>query len=340
MLLKLADKPKKDYIYVGGAVISSIMFAISITPITILASFLIFLSIMCIMSKNKSVVLMYSVSAVLLTAGYILTGTQLGLVFKIFAYLSMIVAMPFHFWIPRIWGKLDYATVAANNIFSTLVGTTGILKIIMVYPPVEMATIFTGIGFISVVYAAFSAISEQNIKKLIGYFDITQVGLILLDFGIGLMLVEIDTIGVIQFMNYAIAMPLLLLSIGWVVSKGKSENISILNGIAKTAPLLGIFIAISALSFAGVPGLNIFISEWITYMLAMQVGNPFVVAIVAVAVISCFIPFFKVFYTTFVGVSKLKIKISLPTKILGIALTILCIILGLLPRLNLMIAGA
>ncbi len=204
-----------------------------------------------------------------------LAGTALFLCFFTgFAIKSGFV--PFHTWLP-------YAHPAAPSHVSGImsgvvikIGIYGILRMLLL-----IKTDYTTIGyiilFISIftgIYGVMLATIQHDLKKLLAYHSIENIGIIGIGIGIGCiglgatnkwMAVLGFTGAMLHTLNHSLFKSLLFYSAGNVLQAKHSVNIERLGGIIKKMPQTALLFLIAALAICGLPPLNGFVSEFLIY---------------------------------------------------------------------------
>jgi len=117
---------------------------------------------------------------------------------------------------------------------------------------------------IGIIYGALVAWVQQDIKKLVAYSSVSHLGFCVLG------LVALNTIGIqgsIMYMiNHGISTGALFLVIGMIYDRYHTRDINELSGLARKMPRLAFFFVLFALSSIGLPGLNGFVSEFLTIL--------------------------------------------------------------------------
>jgi multicomponent Na+:H+ antiporter subunit D len=134
-------------------------------------------------------------------------------------------------------------------------------------------------GTVSMVAAAFLALGQKDMKRMLAYSSISQVGYVVLGIGIGTPLGIAG--GLFHLFNHALAKGLLFLSSGSIQQATGTRNLDEMGGLAKRMPVTAATNLIGSLSIAGVPPLNGFWSKLLIIMALVQAGHP-VFALIAV----------------------------------------------------------
>ena len=192
--------------------------------------------------------------------------------------------VPFHAWLP------DAHPSAPAPISAVLSGL--LIKVSGVY---AMTRIFLGVfgltpalsgvlmllGTVSMVVAALLALGQKDMKRMLAYSSISQVGYVVLGIGIGTPLGIAG--GLFHLFNHALAKGLLFLTSGSVQQATGTRDMDDMGGLAKRMPVTAVTNLVGSLSIAGVPPLNGFWSKLLIIVALVQAGHP-VFAVIAVLV--------------------------------------------------------
>lgn len=190
--------------------------------------------------------------------------------------------VPFHAWLP------DAHPSAPAPISAVLSGL--LIKVSGVY---ALTRIFLGVfgltpalsgalmilGTVSMVVAAFLALGQKDMKRMLAYSSISQVGYVVLGIGIGTPLGIAG--GLFHLFNHALAKGLLFLTSGSVQQATGTRDMDDMGGLAKRMPVTAVTNLVGSLSIAGVPPLNGFWSKLLIIVALVQAGHP-VFAVIAV----------------------------------------------------------
>lgn len=197
------------------------------------------------------------------------------------AFLALLVgsftkagAFPFHSWVP------DYAKDAPAS--SSALLPASLDKLLGIYFLARITTnifvlsegmklLLLSIGVITIITAVMMALVQHNYKRLLGFHAVSQVGYMILGFGLG-SLIGIAA-GLFHMINNALYKSGLLLSAGCVEYRTGEENIDELGGLSKAMPVTFIAALIFAMSISGVPPFNGFASKWMIYQGIIDFGS-------------------------------------------------------------------
>ncbi len=201
--------------------------------------------------------------------GHVPTGaTQKWLFLGFFiAFAIKAPLFPFHTWLPDAGAEAPAGGAALLVGVLDKVGTFGFLRYCLPLFP-EASRYFAKpiliLSVIGVLYAAFLAMGQRDMKRLVAYTSIAHFGFIGL--GIFAFTTQGGTGAVLYMVNHGLATGLLFIVVGFLVSRGKSRLIADFSGTAKVTPRMGGVFLIAGLAALALPGLSTFISEFLTLL--------------------------------------------------------------------------
>ncbi|MDC9701697.1 MAG: NADH-quinone oxidoreductase subunit NuoN [Alphaproteobacteria bacterium] len=218
-------------------------------------------------------------------------GLVFGLIFLLAGLAFKISAAPFHMWTPDVYMG---APTPVTFLFATASKITSIAVLIRltmsVFPVMilQWQQILIFLSLCSMILGSFSAIGQNNIKRLVAYSSIGHAGFILLGLSAGS---QAGLIGVLVYMSIYTFMALGIFSCILAMRRGGEavESINTLSGIAKHEPMFAFLFATLLFSLAGIPPLLGFFAKF--YVLLAAVGSHlYGLALVAVlsSVVSAF----------------------------------------------------
>jgi hydrogenase-4 component B len=208
-----------------------------------------------------------------------LTPLQQGAVFLLFLFGFGVKAglVPVHIWLP------EAHPVAPSNVSALMSGIvikTGIYGMARVFfdfygpPPLWMGTVVLGLGAASALLGVLYALMEHDLKRLLAWHSIENIGIILMGFGAALMFrslgqANLAALALIAALyhtfNHAIFKGLLFLGAGSVVQATHTRNMEKMGGLIRRMPVTALCFLLGAVAISGLPPLNGFVSEWLTY---------------------------------------------------------------------------
>ncbi|MFO7829619.1 MAG: proton-conducting transporter membrane subunit [Bacteroidales bacterium] len=183
-------------------------------------------------------------------------------------------AFPFHSWIP------DYAKSAPAS--SSALLPASLDKLLGIYFLARICNylfvlndwlrvVLLALGVITIITAVMMALIQHDYKKLLGFHAVSQVGYMVVGFGLGTMIGI--AAGLFHMINHALYKSGLLLSAGSVEHRTGKNNIEEVGGLSKAMPITFIAALIFALSISGIPPLNGFASKWMIYQGIIEFGT-------------------------------------------------------------------
>jgi len=216
---------------------------------------------------------------ILVAAGFI----TLGLILKAAVF-------PLHAWLPLSYTYAPHIVTAFLAACSTKVALYVLLRFdFLVFQQnlsaheVQFSVFLMPLAVLAILIASGVAVFERNLKGLLAYSSLAQVGYILL--GASLVSVPGLTAGLMHMFNHALAKGALFLAVACLGMRFTQLALVNLSGVARQMPWTMAAFVLAGLSLIGVPGTAGFISKWILISAALQEGA-LGVALVAVIVVS------------------------------------------------------
>lgn len=191
---------------------------------------------------------------------------------------------PFHTWSPDGHASAPTAVSMLHAGVLMKLGGYGCFRVAMYLMPEaanELGWIFLILTSISVVYGAFSAIVQKDLKYINAYSSVSHCGLVL--FAI-LMVNQTATTGaVIQMLSHGLMTALFFALIGMIYGRTHTRDIRELSGLMKIMPFLSVCYVIAGLANLGLPGLSGFVAEMSIFVGSFQHTDMFhrVITIIA-----------------------------------------------------------
>jgi hydrogenase-4 component B len=193
--------------------------------------------------------------------------------------------VPLHPWLPAAH------PVAPSNVSALMSGViikTGIYGLTRVFfdflgtPPNWWGVTVLGIGIVSAVLGVLYALMQHDLKRLLAYHSIENIGIILMGLGAALLFLHSGhpalaalalMAGLYHTVNHAVFKALLFLGAGAVLHSAHTRDMEQLGGLAKRMPKTALFFLVGAVAISALPPLNGFVSEWLTYQSLLQGFN-------------------------------------------------------------------
>lgn len=254
--------------------------------------------------------------------------------------------VPFHAWLP------DAHSSAPAPISAMLSGI--LIKVLGVYALVRtvfcifgisttVGTLLVVLGVVNMVAGAFLAIGQSDLKRLLAYSSISQVGYIFLGIGLGGTLLSAGANpvwaslailgGLFHLLNHAVSKSLLFLTSGSVEMAAGTRQLSQLGGLAEKLPLTRASCAVASASIVGIPPFGGFWSKLILVIAAIGAGVYWAAALIVAVSVCTLIMYLKVHRYVFLGeLSETRQQIKESKSSMAVAmicLAFLCAFMGL-----------
>jgi multicomponent Na+:H+ antiporter subunit D len=256
--------------------------------------------------------------------------------------------IPFHAWLPDAHSSAPSPISAMlSGVFIKAVGIYVIIRLFfnMFVISEGMAILITTLGTLSMVVGVFLAIGQWDIKRLLAYHSISQMGYVILSVGIGMILIsrglkpEIAALaitgGIFHLINHAAFKGLLFLNAGAIEYTTGTRNLKEMGGLARSMPVTSATSFIASMSISGVPPFNGFFSKLIIIIAAIMARFYILAAlavIVSIITLASFLKFQRyAFYNkSDIGENKQFKEVPFPMAFSMVVLSIICVLLSLL----------
>lgn len=231
--------------------------------------------------------------------------------------------VPLHIWLPRAHPA---APSHASALLSGVMIKTAVYGIIRLCVDLMAAPVWWW-GFVVLLFGGLSALlgilyalDERDLKRLLAYSSVENIGIILMGVGVGMMgmAIRLPALAVIGFLaalyhaiNHAVFKGLLFMGAGAVVYRTHTRNMNEMGGLARLMPWTGLIFLTGAVSISAIPPLNGFVSEWFMYQAlfmgstaehgVLKIFGPIfamLLGLIGALVAMCFV---KAYGTTFTG---------------------------------------
>lgn len=276
--------------------------------------------------------------------------------------------MPFHFWLPRAHPIAPTPLSAFLSGVIIKLGIYGIMRTVLFLPvlPEWTGWLVLTVSMISAIFGVWYALAQHDIKKLIAYHSVENIGIIGLGIGIGLIgsanssnAIMILGYGgaLLHTLNHAVFKSLLFTGSGIIYQNLGTRNIESMGGIIHHTKIFPLLFLIGSVAISGIPPLNGFISEFIIFngffTISSELRNDYSLAMLICVVGLAFVGglavacFTKINSIMLLGTERTKItsfKVSRTEYASLWIFAAICIIIGFYPQpvlvmLNTVLAG-
>lgn len=256
----------------------------------------------------------------------LLRGTnvvRLSYVFIMAAVGAKSAFFPVYNWLPKAHGAAPASISALLSGLLIKSGVYAFIRINEIYKIDVFYDFFFVLGGITAISGIIFALSQKDIKQILAFHTISQIGIILM----GLSFIEGKTYmgGVMHIFNHAMFKSLLFLGSGIIINVYGTRKITEIRGVFKNLPFISIFMIIGMLSITGAPFFNGFVSKTIIkYGVKGNSIKTILIYIINLGTSISFLKLSQIFFGHYAiqGIKNIKEKISM------FSLAVMCIVLG------------
>ena len=232
--------------------------------------------------------------------------------------------MPFHIWLPSAHANAPSHVSAVMSGVILKIGIYGLVRTLSFFHgvPLWWGCLVLSLGVVSGVVGVAFAIGQHDLKRLLAYHSIENIGIIFMGIGVALIghttgstaMMMLGMAGaLLHVLNHATFKALLFLGAGSVIHASGTREIDLLGGVARRLPYTALLFGIGAVAICGLPPLNGFVSELLIYLgffrgiqgtgiaaAAVALAAP-ALAMVGGLAVACFV---KVYGIIFLGVPR------------------------------------
>jgi multicomponent Na+:H+ antiporter subunit D len=235
--------------------------------------------------------------------------------------------LPLHTWLPDAY---PLGTITGSVFLSVFTTKTGVYTLARCFSGNEYVAFMGGV---MAVYGIVFALLQNDIRKLISYHIISQVGYIIAGIGVGTELGVNG--GIAHLINNILYKTLLFMCTGSVIYMTGRSKLTELGGLAKQMPVTCITCLVASFSISGAPGFNGFVSKGMVISSVLEFHQPILELMLRLASVGTFLSFAKLSYFTFFEKNeKIQAKESPWNMQCAMIVTaFLCILIGVVPRI-------
>ena len=286
------------------------------------------------------------------------TWASIAFAFAFFGFGMKAGMVPVHAWLP------EAHPVAPSHISALM---SGVMLKVALYGLIRFTYDLLGdiqwqwglavllIGATSALLGVLYAILRNNLKRLLAYSSIENVGIILMGLGLSMIFLGqghpvLGVLGLIaalyHILGHALFKGLLFLGAGAIAHAAHEHDLNNLGGLIKRMPQTAVFMLIGCLAIAGLPPFNGFVSEWLTFQVALQAPViesgvlraliPVTAAVLALSAALAAATFVKVYGVAFLGQPRSRHAAHAHEVDIGMRaamgiLALLCVLFGIFP---------
>jgi multicomponent Na+:H+ antiporter subunit D len=209
-----------------------------------------------------------------------------------FAFLAVgaslkLALFPLHFWLPNAYAYAPSVVTAFLSATATKVSIYILLRFFFIvfgagysFELLALENLLIPLAVLAVLICSTVAIFQTNVKRMLAYSSIAQIGYMIL--GIGFASTTGLTAGILHLFNHAMMKGGLFLALGCVFLRVGSVRLEALQGLGRRMPLTMFSFVLGGLSLIGVPLTVGFISKWYLVQAALEQDSWFLAAVVLV----------------------------------------------------------
>jgi len=242
--------------------------------------------------------------------------------------------VPLHTWLPDAHPEAPSPISALLSGIVIETGLYGLTRVLyLLFEPGFFQISIAALAVLTMTLANILALLQQDIKRLLAYSSIAQIGYMLIGVSAGTAYGVMGTF--LHVFNHSLMKGLAFLSAGSIVHQAKTRDIQSLRGVGRTMPFTVFTLFIALIGLGGVPATNGFISKFILFNSAIGAGMP-LLAVAGVLNSAFSMAYYLLVMKTFISTPKgegLKVR-EAPTLMVGVTVVMaaLIIIFGLYPQ--------
>ncbi len=274
-------------------------------------------------------------------------GLKFALALFIVGFGLKAALVPFHAWLPDAHPSAP-APISAM-LSGVLIKSLGVYSLVRIVfnvfgVSVSVSWVLVALGVLSMVIGVFLAVGQWDLKRLLAYHSISQMGYVVLGIGIGALIlarngkVEWAALailgGLFHLVNHAVFKSLLFLTSGSVEMSTGTRQLKEMGGLVERLPFTRTTCTVASASIAGIPPFNGFWSKLILVVAAIQAGFLYLAAVTVIVSLVTLISFLKIQRYVFLGELPENLRQVKENKgsmlVAMISLACLCVLMGLL----------
>lgn len=244
---------------------------------------------------------------------------------------------PFHPWLPDAHAEAPTPVSVLLSAVMIKMAVYAMARTVSVFFPgwPQLTLFFVGLGVFSMLLGIVMALSQDDLKRLLAYSSVSQIGYVVAGIGLGTYLGCYG--GLFHLLNHAIFKALLFMCVGAVVYATGLRRISELAGLRRRMPITGACFLVGALSIAGLPPFNGFVSKLTVYLALGQAGLWWAVGLAVITSILTLVVLVRAAYAVFWGTrvaSSVEVEVrEVPATMWApmVVLALACLVLGVYP---------
>ncbi|ASI98534.1 proton-conducting transporter transmembrane domain-containing protein [Thermococcus celer] len=261
------------------------------------------------------------------------TVAQVGLALVVFGLAVEAEIFPLNAWAPDAYQAAPHPITVMFSAFVVKAGLYAMARIVYLMKDVgswsSILKLLVILATLTVIVAELAALRQRNVKRMIAYSSISQIGLIALAFALGTQS-GVDA-GVFHMINHAIVKALLFLAVGYVAVALGGAEMENFRGLGKRMPVTAFTISVGAIATVGVPLFNIFWSKIRIILATLSVGYTWAAALVLAASVVEAVYYFRLLHVIWFEGTGERMHENMAMGIMLLFLAALVIVIGVYP---------
>lgn len=234
--------------------------------------------------------------------------------------------------------KVNYVLPHYANFFASIL----LISIILLFSRIHIAKLCSNeiiaLSILGIILGSVFGIFEKSIVRISLLSCLIQTAYFLTDFGVALAANKPLAFATVHFINFSIAGLLFAALMARFNCVIETDNPRMLQGLYNISSILTFAFIVVCFSQGGLPGLNIFVGEYLIYAALFNL-SPIALAVTVFASLLAFVFYFRLVFLIFAGRKRKKIKISNLFNSIVLGLALIVILLGVFPWILLSIAA-
>lgn len=234
-----------------------------------------------------------------------------------------------HTWLPDAY---PVPHVAASVFLSVFTTKSGVYVLYRALPEGDGGLVIAYMGGIMAVYGVVYALLQHDMRALLSYHIMAQVGYMTAGVGIGTALAVSG--GMAHVLNNILYKALLFMAVGVIIYRTGTEDLYELGGLWREMPITAVSFAIGALSIAAFPGFNGYISKTMVMDAALYSGHEALWLLLLIGGLGTFLSFIKLGYYAFLHgpADRLVRDATTGQTVAMVSVSAACVLLGVFPE--------
>jgi Formate hydrogenlyase subunit 3/Multisubunit Na+/H+ antiporter, MnhD subunit len=229
---------------------------------------------------------------------------QVALAFLTVGLSLKLALFPLHLWLPNAYAYAPTVVTVFLAATATKVAVYAMIRIVYtvfggpaIFAAMPIGHLLVALGVLSMVAGALTAIWQTNVKRLLAYSSVSQIGYMVL--GIGLASTAGLAGAVVHIFNHAMIKAILFMAIGCVVYRIGSAEMHDIRGFAKRMPITAACVVVGGLSLVGAPLTLGFITKWLLLQGALAKGWWWIAALIVVSSLLALVYVWRIISTAY-----------------------------------------